>query len=449
MRITIFGAGKTGQYLTRVLAIEGHEVTVIEQDIGLCNKLSSSYDISTIRSEGIRRDVFNEETFASCELFIAVGPVDETNIIACSVAKKMGAEKTIARVRNEDYGMMEDVVDLRAMGIDEVVHPEKELSRELVNLVTHPNAIDVNELYNGRIMIVSTIVKENSNIVNKSLAEISNIHDLSELRIVVVEEGQDASIPGGGYVIKAGDKIFAVSDRANVETAFEIAGYTEGTSKDIMINGSGKVARSVAMELEKRGSFNIKLIVDEEEKAALLSELLTRSLVVHGEATDLDILAAEGIIDMDFFLALTGNDETNVVSSLLANHLKVNKTITLIEKTDYLPITKTIGLQRCVNSSLSTTNGIMRFARHSNVKATSSLKGIDIDAISYRVSAANKYIGKPLRDIRFPRGSIVGVIVRNGQIFVPTGEHHLDPGDEIVVFHKKSAFGEVEKMFAD
>lgn len=452
MRITIFGAGKTGRYLTRMLTIGGHEVTVIESDSETCAKLNSLYDISVIESNGIKQDVFNRDTFKFCDLFIAVSSVDEKNILACKIARKVGAAKAIARIRNEDFCAMDmrEVINLKAMGIEEVIHPEKELSKELVNMVLHPNAIDVQQFYNGRILVVSTIVKENAGIAGKSLQEINSEFDLTDIRIPVVDEGFRAVIPRGDFIIEAGHKIYAVVEKKNVGQVFKLAGYDTGVSgKDIMINGSGKIARAVAIALEEQGDFNIKMIVSDEESATRMSEVLSKTLVVHGEATDLNLLAAQGIIDMDFFLALSDNDETNVVASLVANHLEVKTTITLIEKTDYLPVTKTIGLQRCVNSSIATADGIMRHMRHSNVRAFSSLKGINIKIISFKVSSKNKYIDRPLRDIKFPPNTIIGVIVHEDQLVVPTGDGTMVEGDEIVVFAQKDAVSKVEKMFAD
>jgi len=447
MKVIIYGAGKTGQYLTRVLAIEGHDVTVIEPNNAICNKLSSQYDISVIVSGDIKRSAFNEEIFFGCDLFIAVGPVDEMNIMACSVAKKVGARVTIARVRNEEYGIMDDVVNLYTLGIDMVIHPEKEVSKELLNLVLHPHAIDIYELYEGKILIVSTIIKENSPIVGKSLIDISQIFDLSNMRAVVVEKGMDVIIPRGNYIIEANDKIYSVVEHQNVDQIFKISGYKDETNKDIMINGSGKIAQAIAYELEASSKFNVKIIVNDEEKANQFSEIFPNSLVVHGEATHVDVLAAEGIIDMDFFLALTDNDEINVVSSLLANHLKVKRTVTLIEKTDYFPITKTIGLQRCINSSIATSNAIMRFVRHGNVQASSTLKGIDIEVITFKVTERDQLLNRPLHDIKFPKNSIIGAIVRDGSIFVPTGNDKMISGDEIVIFAEKASVIDVEKMF--
>lgn len=448
MNIFIFGAGKTGRYLTRVLTIEGHEVTVIEPNIAVCNKLRNQYDISVIESSGIKKEVFNEETFSPCELFIAVSLVDELNIMACSVAKKLGVEKAIARVRNEDYDTGDHVADLTTLGVDLVIHPEKEVSRELVNLVNHPHAIDVYELYDGKLLIVSIVVKENSKIVGKSLLEINKLYDLSDMRAVVVEKGLDAIIPRGDYIVKAGDKVYAIATKESVDAVFEIAGFTEEKNEDIMINGSGKIAMTIAEELEKLDKFDIKIIVENEADAELFSRTFSNCLIVHGEATDIDILAAEGIIDMDFFLALTDNDETNMVSSLLANHLEVKKTVTLIEKTDYFPITKTIGLQRCINSSIATANAIMRFVRHGNVLASSTLKGIDIEFITFRIPEKNRHVNHPLHKIKFPKNSLIGAVVRNGKTFVPSGKDVVQVGDEIVVFAEKESVPKVAKMFA-
>lgn len=450
MKITIFGAGKTGRYLTRMLTIGGHAVTVIEPDGATCDKLSALYDISVIRSDGIKQEVFNHENFEHCDMFVAVSSVDEKNILACNIARKVGAAKAIARIRNEDYCAMEEVINLQEMGIAEVIHPEKELSKELVNMVLHPNAVNVQQFYNGRILVVGTVVQENAGIAGKSLMEINSLFDLSKVRIAVVDEGFRAVIPRGDYIIEAGYEIYAVVDRKNVNQVFELAGHDPKTAgKDIMINGSGKIARTVAQALEAQGDFNIKMIVADEARAVQLSEMLTESLVVHGEGTDLNVLAAEGIIDMDFFLALSDNDETNVVTSLVANHLEVKTTITLIEKIDYLPVTKTIGLHRCVNSSIATSDGIMRHMRHSNVRAFSSLKGIDVKVISFMVSEKNKYIGRPVKDITFPTNTIMGVVVRGDGLFVPTGGHALEPGDEVVVFAQKGSISKLEKMFAD
>jgi trk system potassium uptake protein TrkA len=433
-----------------MLTIAGHEVTVIESNNTTCDKIQSLFDISVIESEGIKKEVFNRENFETCDLFIAVSSVDEKNILACTIARKVGAGKAIARIRNEDYVTMEEVINLKAMGIAEVIHPEKELSKELINMVLHPNAIDVQQFYNGRILSVSTIVKENADIAGKSLKEINALYGLSEVRIAVVDEGYRAVIPRGDFIVEAGNKIYAIVDKKNVNRVFELAGYgSEKTGKDIMISGSGKIARTVAQELEKLGDFNIKMIVADEDTATQMSELLSESLVVHGGATDLDVLAAEGIVDMDFFLALSENDENNVVASLVANHLEVKTTITLIEKTDYLPVTKTIGLQRCINSSIATADGIMRHMRHSNVKTFTSLKGINIKVISFIVSEKNKYINKPLKDIQFPENVIIGIIVHDNELVIPTGDRTMVPGDEIVVFAQQGSVTKVEKMFAD
>ncbi len=449
MNIIIYGAGKTGQYLTKIMSAEGNDITLIESNSVLCNRLRGSLDVSIIESQGIKTDVFNSEIFSDCDLFIGVSSVDELNILSCSAAKKLGAKKVVARVRNDDYDFMEHIIDLDHFGIDLIIHPEKELSRELVNLLKYPSAIDVYELYKGKIMLISTIVCNKSNIIGKSLGEISKMYPLNYLRIVVIERGTKAIIPKGDFVVEENDKFFIIVGKKNINDVFKMTGYKLEKSKEIMIHGKGKLVETLGKELERIGDFNIKIIVSDENRAAHFSEILTNSLVVCGEATDINILAAEGIIETDFFLALTGNDETNIVSSLLANHLEVHKTITRIEKTDYLPITKTIGLSRCVNSSISTSNAIMRFVKHGKVLSSSTLKGTNIVMITFEVSSDSKYIGIPLIELqeKIPKDSIIGAIYRNGVPIVPSGSNMIKLEDEIIVFSEKDSLMKVEKMF--
>ncbi len=449
MNIIIYGAGKTGQYLTKIMSAEGNDITLIESNPVICNRLRSLLDVSIIESLGIKKDVFNREIFDHCDLFIGVSSVDELNILSCSAAKKLGAKKVVARVRNDDYDFMEDIIDLDHFGIDLIIHPEKELSKELVNLLRYPSAIDVYELHREKIMLVSTIVCSRSNIIGKSLSEISKMYPMTHMRIVVIERGIKAIIPKGDFVVQEDDKFFIISDKEHLSNVFEMTGYKDEKIREIMIHGKGMLVETLGRELERMGGFNIKIITSDENRAAHFSEVLTQSLIVCGEATDINILAAEGIIETDFFLALTGNDETNIVSSLLANHLEVKKTITRIEKTDYLPITKTIGLSRCVNSSISTSNAIMRFVRHGKVLSSSTLKGTNVIMITFKVSADSKYLDTPLVELqaKIPKDSIFGAINRDGHPIVPSGTNVIKPGDEIIVFSEKNSLAKVEKMF--
>jgi len=450
MNIIIYGAGKTGQHLTRSLSSDGNDIIVVEKNPILCSRLDKHLDATIIQSQGIKKEVFNKDFFNECDLFIAVSSVDEMNILSCSAAKKLGAKKVVARIRNDDLDFMDELIDLDNMGVDLIIHPEKELSDELENLLEYPSAIDVYELYNKRIMLVSTLVCSKSIIIGKSLEEISKLYSLVNMRIVVIERGLKAHIPKGDFIIEENDKFFVISEKKYLKEVFKMTASNGGEKiKNIMIHGKGKLVETIGTALEKRGGYNLKIITDDESRAEHFSETLTDSLIVHGEATDLNMLAAEGIIEMDFFLALTGNDETNIVSSLLANHLRVEKTITRIEKIDYLPITKTIGLSRCINSSISTTNAIMRFVKHGKVLSSTTLKGTTIVMITFKVSEDSKYINIPLSELqeKIPRDSIIGVVYREAKPFVPSGTDMITSADEITVFSEKSSVNKLEKMF--
>ena len=450
MNIVIFGAGKTGQYLARTWSSEGNDIILIESNPVLCERLRNQLDVMIIESRGIKRDVFSRKNFAACDLFIAVSSNDEMNILSSSVAKKIGAEKTVARIRDDRLSFMDELIDLNYFGIDMIVHPEMELSREIENLLAYPSAIDVYEFYNGRIMLLSTMVTAESSIVGKSLAEIATMYSLEHVRIVVIERGFEAHIPRGDFLVRENDKFFVIAGRDYLEEVFAMTGFHGGRkSRNIMIHGGGKLVETIGRYLEDQGEFNLKIITEEENQATHFSEILSKSLVVHGEGTDLNTLAAEGIIEMDFFLALTASDEINVVSSLLANHLKVKRTVTRIEKIDYLPVSKTIGLSRCVNSSIATANAVMRFMKHGKVLSSSTLKGTNVIMVTFQVSQDSAYLGIPLSKLqeKIPRNAIVGAIYRDAKTIVPSGENSVKPGDEMIVFLERSALRRVERMF--
>ncbi|HDP94347.1 MAG TPA: Trk system potassium transporter TrkA [Candidatus Aminicenantes bacterium] len=450
MNIIIFGAGKTGRYLAQTWSSEGNNITLIESNPELCENLRNQLDVLVIESRGINREVFNSENFRECDHFIAVSSNDEVNILSASVAKKIGARKTVVRVREDRFGFVDELIDLNYFGIDMIVHPEMELSREIENLLSYPSAIDVYEFYNGRIMLFSTLVSQDSPIVGHSLAEAATLFSLEHVRVVVIERGLEAHIPRGDFVVEKNDKFFVITGREYLDEVFAMTGsHDRHKSRNIMIHGGGKLVETIAKYLELQGGFHLKIITEDEKQAEYFSETLNDCLVVHGEGTDLNTLAAEGIIEMDFFLALTVSDEINVVSSLLANHLRVNRTITRIEKIDYLPVSKTIGLSRCVNSSIATANAIMRFMKHGKVLSSSTLKGTNVVMMTFQVSEDSRYLGIPLSDLQaqIPRNAIIGAIYRDSQTIVPSGEDSIKPGDEMIVILEREALRRVEKMF--
>lgn len=449
MKIVIYGAGKTGQYLLKMFYAEGHDITIIDQNPNICRRLNIKYDISVINSTGVQKKVFHPDVFEGTDLFVAVSTVDELNIISCSIAKSLGAHWTVARVRNEDYAELTTFIDIHRMGVDLIIHPEKEIIREIQNLIDFPSAIDVLELMGGKVLVVSVIIAEDSQLVGLSLQDAARRYPMEDFRIILVERELDVFIPGGKYVVQPGDKIYLLATREKIDEVFRFTSSRKEENVNIMINGSSKIAQGIAANLDKRGRHNIKIIVDDEDIANELSGKLSNTLVLFSDGVDIDILAAEGIFEMDFFLALSEDDESNMVSSLFARHLQVRKTITLIETTDFLPITKTIGLQRVVNRSIATYNAILQFIRKEKIIALNLLKGTNIDFISMTVSENCRYTRKPIITFRnkLPEQSIIGVISRNGEIRIPTGKDELLPGDEVVVFTEKSNIERIEKLF--
>jgi trk system potassium uptake protein TrkA len=214
-----------------------------------------------------------------------------------------------------------------------------------------------------------------------------------------------------------------------------------------MIMGGGRIAQLVADLLANQKRYYVKLIESDREKSRMIAEMLPDTLVVHGDGNDLDLLAQEGIVEMDAFIALTDDDQNNIVASLLARHLAVDRTITLVSRGDYLPIIKTIGLDVAVNNRIITSNSILRFIRKGSVLSLKSLRGIDAQTIEFEIPSNCKIANRKLRDILFPRGVVIGAIIHKGEVFVPVGDSVFVPQDRVLVFTLPESSHQVEKIF--
>jgi len=243
-----------------------------------------------------------------------------------------------------------------------------------------------------------------------------------------------------------GDQIFLVCDKELTPTIVKITGKENVNIQDIMILGGGLIGRYVARGLEDE--MNIKIIESRSEKSAEIADILRKTLVIHGDGTDMDLLALEGIMDMDSFIAVTGDDENNIISTLVARHLRVPRTIALVNKTEYLPITPTIGMDAVVSKKLLTVNAILRFIQKSTFERIAAIPGVEAEIIEIIPQPNSKITRKPLKDVRFPKYSIVGAVQRGDKTIIPLGDTQIQAGDRVVIFTLPVAIGEVEKLFA-
>ncbi len=447
MRIVIIGGGEVGFHLAKLFSKENHQVVMIEPDKAKIARAEEQLDILVVEGSGSSVDTLLKAGIKETDLVIAVSAFDEVNIVACMLADKFGVTKKIARVRNQDFTNENAVLTPEQLGIDLIINPELETAHEIVWLIKRSAATDVIEFANGAIQLVGLRLDSKAKIIRRQLHEVSmGMTDMTFRTVAIFRNGRTI-IPTGEDYFHNGDQIFVVSKTGAVPDLLELCGKADERIEKIMILGGGKIGRQVARELEHDKNLTIKLVESNQSKSEMVAEQLMRTLVIQGDGTDVDLLASEGIIDMDAFISVTDDEESNIITSLLAKHLGVRRTITMVQQATYIPLMGSIGLDATVDKRMITANAIARFIHRAEVVSVARLRGIDAEAIELVAQRGADITKKALRKMQFPQGAIIGAVNRGGDVFVPVGDTIIQPGDKVVVFALPKSVTNVEKLF--
>jgi trk system potassium uptake protein TrkA len=445
MKIVIVGAGEVGFFLAKRLSSEKHDLVIIDVNEERCAKAQEGLDLSVIYGDASSQSVLKEAGLESADMLIAASATDEVNILACMMASKLGVKRKIARVRNPDYYGESSILKSGDLGVDLFIHPEEEVIQEITRLLMRASATEVIEFENGKILMVGLKLDANCPNLNKPLKEIGSQEQRKNFRIVAVLKGEKTIIPTGNDSFGRNDQIFVVTRRESLPEVLALTGKTDQKLEKIMILGGGKIGRRLASELEKQ--IDVTLIESNREKSVKIASELKRAAVFQADGTEIDTLAREGILNMDAFVAVTSDDETNIISCLLAKHLKIQKTIALVNKPTYLPLMPVIGIDSTVNTRISTASAILRFIRRGSILSVATFHGIDGEVIEFEIKKTNRATGKPLMQLGLPEGVLIAAIVRGEEVFVPYGTSKIEYGDKVIVFALPKAIPAVEKRF--
>ena len=445
MRIVIAGMGDVGYHLAKQLSNEEHDIIAIDMDQERLSYSDSMADILTINGSSTNISVLKEARVDKADLFVAVTSFEEVNVTSAILAKKLGARKTIARISNSEY--LDENVDIKfsEIGIDFMIYPEELAAREMVNLILRSAATDVMDFEGGKLSVIGLRLDKDAPVIRKSILDIAKEFESFDFRVVALHRNFRTIIPKGNDRFLPNDQVFIISKPEGNSIILKLAGKEDINFDNIMILGGSKIGRRVAELLEDKMS--VKLIESDEEKSLKLADTLTNTLVIKGDGRDIDLLAQEGIIDVDAFVAVTEDAETNIITCLLAKHLGVKKAIGLVDKVEYIPLTQTIGLDSLINKKLIAANNISRFIRKSEVVALSTLEGIDADIMEYVVQPNSLITKKPIKDLNFPKEAIIGGIIRGEESMIAVGDTRIQNGDKVVVFSLPGGVKQTEKFF--
>ncbi|RMD50021.1 MAG: Trk system potassium transporter TrkA [Ignavibacteria bacterium] len=400
----------------------------------------------TIEGSSTSIGVLKQSGIEDTDLLVAVTSSETTNINTAILGKKLGAKKAIARVASGEIVSDENLKIYKSLGIDYLIYPEELASKEVAKLINRSAATDIHEFENGKLSLIGLKLDRNTQFNRKSLFQIAEEYKHLKFRIVAIYRGMNTIIPSGNDIILPGDQIFVIMTPESIDEFITLSGQKEVKVNNIMILGGGRIGRKSAKLLEEN-NLNIKLIESNRERTFELADYLEKTLVIQGDGRDIDLLGQEGIIDMDAFIAVTNDAETNIITCLMAKHLGVPKTIALVENVDYLALTQTIGLDSLINKKLLAANNISRFIRRANIVTIATLHGIDADAVEYVAKEKSAITKKPIKKLSFPNGVIIGGYVRGEKGEIVTGDTQIEPGDKVVVFGLPESIKKAEKLF--
>jgi len=446
MKIVIIGAGEVGFFLAKRLSSEKHDLVIIDLDEERCARAQEDLDLSVIHGDASSQRVLREAGLESADMLIAASATDEVNILACMMASKLGVKRKIARVRNPDFYEKSSILKPEDLGVDLFIHPEEEVISEITRLLMRAAASEVIEFENGKILMVGLKLDANCPNLNKPLKDVGNEEQRKNFRVVAMLKGEKTIIPTGNDYFNKNDQVFVVTKRESLPEVLLLTGKSEQKLDKVMILGGGKIGLGLAHKLEKQ--IDVTLIESDREKSVKLAHELKRTEVFRADGMEIDALAREGILNMDAFVAVTSDDETNILSCLLAKHLRIQKTIALVNRVNYLPLMPVIGIDSTVNVRLSTANAILRLVRRGEILSVASFHGIEAEAFEFEVKKPIKIVGKPFKKLGLPEGSLIAAIVRGEEVFVPYGNSTIEAGDKVIIFALPEAIPSIEKRFS-
>ena len=448
MKIVILGAGRIGGSLARNLSNSNYEVCIVDENKNKLSDLEDKLDIMTVQGNASQLSTLKKSGLDEETIIIAVTSNDEVNIVACQIAKKVfNVKKTICRFKDNSYftqlGIFGDGV------IDIPISPEDQITSYLKELIDHPGAGQIETFANGKVKLVSVKAKKKGKLVGRELKGIKDdMPDVDAFIAAIYRKGHPF-IPSGDTVIKENDEIYFISSESDIGSIVDEFRDHEEQYSRIMIVGGGKVGFSLAKHLEK--SYNVKLIDSNTERCMTLSKELDKTIVLNGSATDETLLKRENISNIDIFCALTDDDETNVMSSLLAKKMGAKKTMIILNNPSYLGLVPGF-IDIYIAPYRLTVSSVLQDLRESDVAQDVILKvntGAEaIEGIVHANEFTSPLFGKPIKDIPLPEGSAIAAIIRHGELIMPSSTVELTLNDHLIIFlSDKNKVGEVEVLF--
>lgn len=445
MKIIIVGAGKVGYVLAHMLSNEKHDVTVVERDESRIETVEERLDVNTVLGSCASTSVLKKAGIAEADMVLAVTERDELNIVSCFIAKSFGVHTTIARVRSPEFVDLDSVTLKKSLGIDMIINPERVAATQICKMLDYPDAINVDFYNNGRVLLLEFKISDSTVVVGKQLKDIKT--HLAYLIVGIIRKG-NMIIPNGNDTILNEDRLFLITSTEHMEEVGHDFGQSRKKAKKITIVGGETISYYLASELEKQG-LNIKIFEEDYDKCKVLANTLNDSLIIHGKASDIQLLNDENIDETDAFIAVTDEDNFNILSAVIAKELGAKRTIVQLKMSDYMPVADRIGIDQSFSPRLLAAGNILRYVRTSNVLSLTLLGDTSAHAMEIEAPQHSDILNVPLTKLEFPNNAILGTIMRGEEVIIPRGKDVILPGDRLIVITLPQASKTIEKFFEE
>ena len=452
MKIIIVGNGKVGYAIARQLAVEGHDITMVDSSPVALARADSTLDLMCVEGNGASISVLEEAGARTADLVIAVSNLDETNLVCCLIAKTMGAKHTIARVRNPDY-RRDAALLKREIGMDMVINPDLAAAEEIARILSFPAAISVEPFAGGRIDMIGFQMNPDDTILGRTLSDFHR-ERVAEVLICAAQRGDEFLIPNGAFVPQADDRLYMVGSKTELHKMLKHMGRSLQRVKDVSILGGSRISMYLSWELARAGT-RVHIVEQDHDKCLRLSQELPDAMIIEGDGTDNDMIRSENLFGTDGFVALTGRDEENLLMALAARRAGVKKVLAKMTRPNYMDLVQETGLGSIISPKDIIANQITRYVRalaNSQGMAVESLYkllGGKVEALEF--TAKNDGYGilhTPLMKLPLRHGVLLAAIVREGRIIIPGGMTTIEPGDHVLVVTNVTGLTDLKHILA-
>lgn len=446
MKIIITGGGAVGYHLAKMLSSELQDIYLIDENQDRLNYIQSHIDVSAIQGDAKSISILKEAKVEFCDLLIAVTSSEETNLLVSILAKQFGAKRAIARINNLELLEPDNQTLFRELGVDNLISPVKLAAEEIQRLLKRSAFTDDCEFEGGKLRVFGISVGELSPLKNKTIAESAYLNENLTFKPIALHRKEETIILDKSTLILENDIIYFISDPYSIDRVMELCNQKCVDIKDVMILGGSSIGEAAAELLEN--DYRVILIEKNKARCESLAGKLKKTLVINVDGRDVKALEEEGLGDMDAFIAVTGDSESNIMSSLVAKNHNVKKTIARVENIDYIHLSQNIGIDTLINKKIIAATNMFKYVRKGEISAIATLHGVDAEIIEFIVKAGSKVTRKKIKELKFPKSANIAGVIRDEVGFIPFGDFQLKEGDKAVVFSLTESIHKIEKYFS-